>query len=1522
MTEIVFQNGLNGYGGTVDTFVSMNKPNTNYSASTELTVDSDTPGGSGKPAQALIRFDNLFGSDSSQIPAGATIVSAHLVLQTTDAGGGANLYRMLTAFTGASTWNSTVNGVQANGVEASASPEAVLTAAQLGIGEISIDVTASVAAWAAGASNLGWLFDPTSTNGWGFSSSEGTIKPKLVIEYDAGPVNTPPVASNDSAVTDEDNAVVVSVLGNDSDANGDSLTVTGATNPAHGSVVVNPNGTITYTPTANYNGSDSFTYTISDGHNGQATATVNLTVNAINDNPVAADDTASAQTDTPVTIAVLGNDSDIDGDSLTVTGTGTPAHGSVVVNANGTITYTPAAGYNGTDSFTYTVSDGHGGTSSATVNLSVAAPNHDPVAANDMATVDEDQSVIVSVLGNDSDSDGNSLTITGTGTPAHGSVVVNANGTITYTPNANYNGSDSFTYTVSDGHGGTATASVGVTVNTINDNPVAASDSASTAVNTSVQIAVLANDSDVDGDSLSVTGSAGASHGTVTLGPGNAITYTPDGGFAGGDSFTYTVSDGHGGSSTGTVNVAVQSASNAVEVSFQNGVNGYAGTVDTFLSQNKPNTNYGSSTALSVDSDTPAGSGKPAQALLRFDNLFGTGSGQIPQGSAIVSAHLILQTTDAGGGANLYRMLSAFTSSSTWNTMVNGVQIDGVEASTSPEAVLAAAQLGVGQISIDVTASLQAWSSGATNLGWLFNPTSTNGWDFSSAEGAIKPKLVVQYSNIPPAAQNDSAVVDEDHSVTVSVLGNDSDANGDAVTLTGVGTASHGTVTVNADHTVTYTPNANYNGADSFTYSVSDGHGGNATATVHVTVNPVNDLPVAGNDTVETNEDTPITISVLANDTDPDGDTLVITGTSTPAHGSIVVNANGTITYTPVANYDGSDSFTYTISDGHGGTSTATVFVTDDVVNDPPTAVNDTVSTNEDTAVAINVLGNDSDIENDTLIVIGVTSATHGTVTLNPDNTVTYTPNANFNGDDSFTYTVSDGHGGNATATATIHVAPVNDNPVANTDTASTANNMAVVVDALANDTDVDGDTLTFVNIPSAAHGQVTLNADHTLTYLPDSGFAGVETISYAINDGHGGTAAGVINVTVQASVNNNSSYIATTFGQSSTDNFSHDNASKSFYYNGHWYAVLPDGNSWSVHRFDGSTPGTGQQGGWTKDSGNLSTLTKHTDIAFDDVNHKLYVLQYSGLSTKPLLYKMGYNATTSQWVTEKTITLAGTGTSPLGTQYSDNEELALSLDSNGNPLVTAIGPSDVNGSGKGLFISYALDSTLTSWGTTLLDADTTSQGGTNGNSKADIVTFTLNGQKMVGVVYSQDNGATTAWKMSYHVAGSPTSYSTGWSSDTLNNSVSIDNHISVVSDGTNLYVAMKDADNSIWIQKGTPGAWQQPVKVYDGQHLDTSPSRPTLVYDSSHNDLYIFYQEHTQNNTGSIFMKEVNANNLVFNTHDLGTKILTTGNASLDLVDPQGPANTVGDQTGGEFFLFARGQDANDIWYNDILLA
>ncbi|WP_152552562.1 cadherin-like domain-containing protein, partial [Mangrovibacter sp. MFB070] len=936
----------------------------------------------------------------------------------------------------------------------------------------------------------------------------GTATGTLALTVTA--VNDNPVAVNDSATTAEDTPVTVNVLANDSDVDGDSLTVTAAS-AGHGTVVINANGTLTYTPAANYNGIDTVTYTLSDGHGGTATGTLALTVTSVNDAPVAVNDSATTAEDTPVTVNVLANDSDVDGDSLTVTAA-SAGHGTVVINANGTLTYTPAANYNGTDTVTYTISDGHGGTATGTLAVTITAVNDNPVAANDSATTAEDTPVTVNVLANDSDVDGDSLTVT-VASAGHGTVVINANGTLTYTPNANYNGTDTVTYTISDGHGGTATGTLAVTITAVNDNPVAVNDSANTAEDTPVTVNVLANDSDVDGDSLTVS-AASAGHGTVVINANGTLTYTPAANYNGTDTVTYTLSDGHGGTATGTLVVTITAVND----------NPVAANDSATTAEDTPVT----VNVLANDSDVDGDSLTVSSASAGHGTVVINANGTLTYTPAANynGTDTVTYTVSDGNGGMATATLSVTV------TPVNDAPVAGtVSATTAEDTPVTVDVLSSASDAENDTLSVTAASAGHGTVVINANGTLTytpnanyNGNDtityrLSDGNGGTVTSTVAltitAVNDAPQAGSVAAQTTAEDTPVTVSLLNSASDPDGDTLAVTAA-SAGHGTVVINGDGSVTYTPAANYNGSDVITYTLSDGNGGTVTSTVAVTVTPVNDAPQAGNVTATTDEDTPVTVNVLAGATDPDGDTLAVTAASA-GHGTVVINGNGTLTYTPAANYNGSDVITYTISDGNGGTVTSTVALTITAVNDAPQA--GTVAqqtTAEDTPVTVNLLNSASDPDGDT-VTVSSASAGHGTVTINGDGTVTYTPAANYNGSDTITYTLSDGNGGTVTGTVAVTVTAVNDAPLAGTVVPqTTAEDTPVTVNVLAPATDPDGDTLA-VTAATAGHGTVVINGDGTVTYTPAANYNGSDTITYTLSDGNGGTVTSTVAVTVTA---------------------------------------------------------------------------------------------------------------------------------------------------------------------------------------------------------------------------------------------------------------------------------------------------------------------------------------------------------------------------------------------------------------------
>ncbi len=401
------------------------------------------------------------------------------------------------------------------------------------------------------------------------------------ITIDAQATNEPPVANNDQYSVNEDESLSGNVIagdqgeGVDTDVDGDTLTILSNTNPENGTVEIDESGNFTYTPNADFNGTDSFDYTISDGNGGSSTATVTIIVDGVDPFPIANDDEYTVDEDQTLTVeanGVLGNDEDIDGDTSIPVLTIEPENGNVILNEDGSFSYTPDENFNGTDSFTYQVNDGELNSNPATVTITVIPVNDPPIANDDQYSVNEDESVSGNVIsgnqgsGLDTDVDGDPLTIVNNTNPENGSIEIDGSGNFTYTPNTNFNGTDSFDYTISDGNGGTSIATVTINVNPVNDAPIASDDEYSVNEDETLTIpasGVLGDDSDIDGDALTSILVDGPSNGSLTLNDDGSFSYTPDANFNGTDSFTYQANDGEADSNTATVIIDVVSVNDA-----------------------------------------------------------------------------------------------------------------------------------------------------------------------------------------------------------------------------------------------------------------------------------------------------------------------------------------------------------------------------------------------------------------------------------------------------------------------------------------------------------------------------------------------------------------------------------------------------------------------------------------------------------------------------------------------------------------------------------------------------------------------------------------------------------------------------------------------------------------------------------------------------------------------------------------------------------------------------------------------
>ncbi len=934
-------------------------------------------------------------------------------------------------------------------------------------------------------------------------------------------VNNLPVDSNNTNAVTEDTTLTVAdgsagdLLAGATDADGDPLSITGytiagmtGTKPMGsavtvlsgattvGSLTINADGSYEFVPALNYTGTvPVVTYTISDGQGGTDTSTLTLTMTAVNDNPVDGDETNTVTEDVTLIVAngatgdLLNNATDVEGNTLTITGytiagmTGTQmigtavtvtdgatAVGTLTINDNGSYTFVSELNYNGpVPVVTYTVSDGNGGTDASTLTLSMAAVNDQPVAVNDSYfPVDEDSNMganaSAGLLANDTDADGDPLTIVEINGVAvnvgqaiagtnGGLITVQADGSFQFDHNNDFEdlqvgdtAETQISYRISDGNGGFSTANLTVSVFGVNDPPVDDDEAADVTEDTTLIVpaatGLLANNVDPDGPTNVITGftvpgltgvhPAGTpvaipNVGNITINLDGSYSFTPLPNYAGAiPAITYTVSDGDLTDTSTLLLSMVQ-------------VNDPAVIIDPL----NPGTPL-----------NPIEVPDPDNIIPDVDT-----SDSLTPPSIDVSDYVV----DPEGDTLSYTAMG----------LPPGLSID-------PDTGI----ISGGPLPADA-------SQGGPNNDGIYPVTVT----IDDGNGNLTTTTITYtVGNPAPVAENDTGEVIEDTTLTVpaveGLLVNDSDVDGDLLTITefavpGVGTVPAGsaavipdvgTLTINADGSYEFVPSSNYVGAiPVVTYKVSDGEGGTDTATLTLAITtPLNDPPVMVDplnpgtplnpiqaedpnniipDVVTSDSLTPAPIDVSDYVVDPEGDTLTYSAAGLPP-GLSIDPETGLITGTLTLDAsqggpenDGIYPVTVTIDDGNGGVITTTITYAID--NPPPVAENDTANVTEDILASGNVLtqapGADTDPDGDPLVVtqfdipgIGVTPAGTpaiipdvGTLTINSDGSWSFDPAPNYDGPiPVVTYTISDGNGGTDMATLALTMTPTNDPPV------------------------------------------------------------------------------------------------------------------------------------------------------------------------------------------------------------------------------------------------------------------------------------------------------------------------------------------------------------------------------------------------------------------------------------------------------------------------------------------------------------
>lgn len=928
------------------------------------------------------------------------------------------------------------------------------------------------------------------------------------------PVNDAPVITS-TAITGATEAVEYTYTVVADDIDGDTLEFSLTASPA--GMDINPTtGVITWTP-ANGVEEGVVTVEVSDG---QATATQSftITVGAVNDAPIiteGATTTLATDEDTPANLTL--NATDADGDGINWSISGVAANGTATVSGTGasqTVSYTPAANFNGTDSFTVQVSDG---TLSDTivVNVTVNAVADAPVITEgETLAQSTNEDTVSSFVLNATDVDGGTLTWIIASTASNGEASVSGTGisqTVNYSPAADFNGVDSFVVQVSDGVL-TDTITVNMTVASINDLPVITSEAVTTATEGQVYTYLPAA-TDVENDTL--TWNVGIAPASMNVNSTTGeLTWTP----ANGDD-------------SAPVTLIVDDGTATVTQSF---------TITVTAVNDAPVITEGESITVTMDEDaTPQAFSLVLNATdvdSAASELTWSIASAATNGSATVSgtgtSKVVNYTPNAdfNGDDSFTVTISDATASDTITVNVTVEAVNDAPAITEATATIVTDEDVAGSVTLNATdidtdaanitwtiltqassgtASVNAVNTGASMLVTYAPAANTNGADsfvVQISDGTLTDTITVDVTvnpvdDAPAIAQGNSInlTTDENTEGSISLIGIDVDTDAANLSWSVTTAATSGVANVTstgANVSASYTPNTDFSGSDSFVVELSDGTSTD-TITVNVTVNSVNAAPVidqGASTTLITDEDATQTLALSA--TDADGDSLTWSISSGASQGGVAVDANGLVTYVPALDTNGTDNFTVQVSDGVL-TDTIDVSVTINAVNDLPVITEGATSTlnvNEDETGSLTF--NATDADNDALTWSVSSSPANGIMTINGSQ-FSYTPSNDYNGTDSFTVHVSDGTAA-ATNVVSVTVAAVNDAPVV-TSTAVTAvtENQVYAYDVTA--TDVENDDITY-GLTTSPSGMQIDTATGEIRWIPSA--AGTETVVVSVSDG------------------------------------------------------------------------------------------------------------------------------------------------------------------------------------------------------------------------------------------------------------------------------------------------------------------------------------------------------------------------------------------------------------------------------------
>lgn len=930
--------------------------------------------------------------------------------------------------------------------------------------------------------------DYSGPDSFEFVVFDGTNESKpVVVNLYVNPVADKPLARAVDAAGTEDQPLPIVLSGYSPD--GKPLNYVLVSNPSNGTLTGKP-PQLTYVPNPHFNGSDAFIFQVTEGTFLSEPSTVSIVIAAVNDAPIAVGQTISVSEDEPKVISLGGTD--VDGDSLTVSIVTAPKNGKL----DGTgpqFTYTPNPDFHGADSFSFTVSDGRAISAPAVVSLVTTGLNDAPIALSESTKAEEDSFVRITLRGNDKE--GSRLTYRIVNRPANGTLTGDAPN-LTYRPLKDFTGVDVFTFVASDGSLESEPATITVQVLPINDTPVAMPMEVSGIEDQ--PLAIDLKGVDVDGNPLTFTIFSAPTRGQLSGTPPNLV-FTPARDFNGADSLRFTVSDGTLTSPVVRVSINIQPVNDAPIA------------VATPVRLDEDTTARISLSGTDVDGDP-----------LTYEIV-----GQPSRGKIIGTLPNLIYAPDKdffGDDSFQFVARDAKSQSAPTTVPINVMPINDapkiqhqkltLQEDGSKPILLTATSVDGDPLTYSVTTPPKNGKLSGNPPNLVYTPdkdfSGTDTFTFTARDGTLNSDpcivtITVLPENDPPIAQAQVLPLDEDTRIDIVLRG--SDDGGQPLSYKITQTTTRGTLSGTPPN-LSYRPGTNFVGTDTLQFTAFDGQLTSSPGVITLNVRAVNDAPVAVAQNLTLPEDDKLAITLRGSDVD--GDRLTYSIISRTTRGTLT-GTPPNLTYTPAADFTGTDKFTFTVNDGRVTSAAATVTIQVTPVNDAPVAVAQSLTVNEDTRLPVILKA--TDVDNSALTYSVTIRPARGVLSGTAPN-LFYQPNTNFNGADSFTFVASDGKLTSAPVKVSILVVPINDAPVAQSQSRSVGSGSKVAI--VLSGSDVDGDTIRYTIATRPTLGTLSGTVPN-LTYTAPANYSGTQRFSFVANDGNASSAVANVTITVTA---------------------------------------------------------------------------------------------------------------------------------------------------------------------------------------------------------------------------------------------------------------------------------------------------------------------------------------------------------------------------------------------------------------------